>query len=155
MQKPWLDWLAAPGPNLIERDTPMPIDTDVRIVNSGSTNTLGFTLTLAQNGTATLEQNGTTEQKQLSEAMVANLFATLRASGPLDALPETRCMKSASFGTTTRIVFGGEVSPDISCPSPNTLVRELAKKATAVLDAAGARVVPRRTLTGRPPLGSR
>jgi len=129
----------------------MPIDTDVRIMNSGSTNTLGFTLTLAQNGTATLEQGDATEQKQLPEAMVANFFATLRASGPLDALPETLCIKSKSFGTTTRIFFGGKVSPDISCPSPNTLVQELSNKATAVLDAAGARVVPRRTLTGRPP----
>jgi hypothetical protein len=129
----------------------MPIDADVRIVNSGSTNTLGFTLTLARNGTATLEQGDTTEQKQLSEAMVASFFATLRAAGPLDALPETRRIKSASFGTTTRIFFGGKVSPDISSPSPNTRVQELANKAIAVLAAAGARVIPRPTLTSRQP----
>ena len=43
-----LAWCVAPvAANGIERETPMPIDTDVRIVNSGSTNTLGFTLTAA------------------------------------------------------------------------------------------------------------
>jgi hypothetical protein len=131
----------------------MPIDSDVRIVNSGSTNTLGFTLALASDGTATLEQGNAIQQKQLPEAIVAGFFATLRASGPLDALPETPCIKSASIGTTTRIFFDGKASPDISCPSSNTVVQQLASKATALLDAADARVVPRPALTGKPPLG--
>ena len=52
-----LAWFVAPvTANVAEREGRLSIDTtDVRIVNSGSTNTLGFTLTLAENGTATFE----------------------------------------------------------------------------------------------------
>jgi hypothetical protein len=125
----------------------MPIHTnEVHIVNSGSTNTLGFTLTIAENGAAILEQGNSKEHKQLPVATVARLFAGLRASGPLDALPAALCLKSASFGTTMRIFYEGKASPDISCPSPNLVVQELAREATALVGAAGAKVVPRRPL---------
>jgi hypothetical protein len=126
---------------------PMLIHTDeVHIVNSGSTNTLGFTLTISENGTAILEQGNSTERKHLPLESVARFFAALRASGPLDALPATLCLKSASFGTTMRIFFEGKASPDISCPNPNVVVQELAREATALVGAAGAKVVPRRPL---------
>jgi hypothetical protein len=142
-----LAWFFAPViSNAVEREVRMPNATTACIVNSGSTNTLGFTLTLAENGAATLEQGNSTQQKQLSTAIVGRFFAALRGSGPLDALPATQCIKSASFGTTTRIFYGGKASPDISCLSPNPLVQELASEATALLVAAGAKVVLRRPL---------
>jgi len=44
-----LAWLVAPeASNAVEREVPM--TTKARIVNSGSTNSLGFTLTIAENG---------------------------------------------------------------------------------------------------------
>lgn len=158
MQAKWtttfalLAWcISAVVASAIEGEICMPIDSEVRIVNSGSTNTLGFTLTLASDGTAKLEQGDAVQSRKLPETIVTNFFATLRASGPLDALPETPCIKSASFGTTTRIFFNGKPSPDISCPSQNSLVQQLASEASALLDAAGARAVPRHPLAGRPP----
>jgi hypothetical protein len=53
-------------------------------------------------------------------------------------------MKSASFGTTTRIVYHGKTSPDVSCVSPNPLVRRLATDVMSLLDAANITTIPRR-----------
>jgi len=116
---------------------------EVRIVNSGSTNTLGFTLTVAENAAAMLEQGNSREPKQLPIETVGRFFATLRAVGPLDALSASQCTKSASFGTTTKVFYAGKASPDISCPNPNPQVQELARDVMALVDATGAKVVPR------------
>jgi hypothetical protein len=118
------------------------------IVNSGSTNFQGFTLILGEDGEAELKQGNSTFQKYLPQTFTSRLFADLRAAGALDALPQSRCMKSASFGTTTRISYRGKTSPDISCPSPNPILGRLAIDVMSLLDAANISTIPRR---GRAP----
>jgi hypothetical protein len=122
-----------------------PVDeTHALIVNSGSTNFQGFSLLLSQDGEAKLKQGNSTFQRSLPQTFTTRLFADLRAAGALDALPRSRCMKSASFATTTRIFYRGETSPDVSCPSPNAVLQRLAMDVMSVRDAANISTIPRR-----------
>ena len=98
------------------------------ILNSGSTNTAGFRLVVEKSGDAEYKPlprkygpqssapTGPTRRK-LPDALAQRFYSDLEAAKPLASLPRERCMKSASFGTTTIIQFGGEETPDLSCPS--------------------------------------
>ncbi len=113
------------------------------IVNSGSTNTAGYRLTVNENGTVALVQGDVTLKKHVAPEIVTRFFADLRAAAPVDAIPAAMCMKSASFGTTTRVLYRGKVSPDVSCPSPSPLGRALAVDAQSLAGAAGVSMMPR------------
>jgi len=113
------------------------------IVNSGSTNTAGYRLRVYADGTTTLQQGDVPIRKHVSAELVGRFFADLRAAGPLDRLPSTFCMKSASFGSSTRVGYRGATSPDVSCPSSNASVRALGIDASALAGAAGVSIVPR------------
>lgn len=52
---------------------------------------------------------------------------------PLDALAHGHCMRSASFGTTTTVTFGGAASPDLSC-APDPAARDLAGTVAAIVN---------------------
>lgn len=137
--------VAALAANGVEGQSRTPLDeTHALIVNSGSTNFPGFSLNLAEDGEAKLKQGNSTFQRYLPQNLTTRLFADLRAAGELDALPRSRCMKSASFGTTTRVFYRGKTSPDVSCPSPNPLLRRLATDVMSLLDAADITTIPRR-----------
>jgi len=113
------------------------------IENSGSTNSEGFSLSVAEDGTALLVQGGSSIEKQLAPALAAHFFADLRAAGPLDALPRRSCVKSVSFGSTTTVTWNGKTSPDLSCPTENPIIRALATDVGALTAVAGAKQVPR------------
>jgi hypothetical protein len=114
------------------------------IANSGSTNTAGYTLRVYADGTTALLQADIPQHKRVARTLVDRFFADLRAAGPLDALPRTFCMKSASFGTTTTISYRGKISSDMSCPGRSVAARKLASDASALADAAGlALLTPR------------
>lgn len=131
--------------NAVESQFGTPLDeTHALIVNSGSTNAEGFSLILAEDGEAKLKQGNSTSQKYLPQTVTTRLFADLRAAGALDALPQSRCMKSASFGTTTRISYRGKTSPDVSCPSPDPMLGRLETDVMSLLDAASISTIPRR-----------
>ena len=98
------------------------------ILNSGSTNTAGFRLTVEKSGDAEYaplprkygpQSPAPTEptRHKLPDALVQRFYSDLEAAKPLSGLPRERCMKSASFGTTTIIQFDGEETPDLSCPN--------------------------------------
>jgi hypothetical protein len=107
------------------------------IVNSGSTNTAGYQLRVYADGTTALLQDGTTQRTRAPRALVDRFFADLHMAGPLDALPRTFCMKSASFGTATTIAYRGKISPDISCPARSAAGSALAADARALAGAVG------------------
>ncbi len=103
------------------------------VVNSGSTNTSGFRLRVERSGKTEMEvlrrrprilPPGTpggadapirTSGKILAE-LAERLYADLEAAWPLSALPEQHCFKSASFGSRLTIEYGGQSTPDLSCP---------------------------------------
>jgi hypothetical protein len=137
--------VAALAANAVEGQSGIPVDeTHILIANSGSTNVQGFSLIVAEDGEATVEQGNSTSQRYLPQTFTTRLFADLRAAGALDALPPSRCPKSASFGTTMRISYRGKTSPDVSCPSPNPVLRRLASDVMSLLDAANISPILRR-----------
>jgi hypothetical protein len=117
------------------------------IRNSGSTNTQPYTIAVKPDGSAVVVVgSGAPEERRLPPAQTAALFEQLRAAAPLDALAHGHCMRSASFGTTTTVTFGGVTTPDLSCaPGPGT--RALADTVAALV--AGLRLSVMRVY--RPP----
>ena len=89
------------------------------IVNSGSTNTAGFTVRVFPNGKAivALSRPASTRVGWVGRKAASNLFAAIHASQS-NGRPSgaAMCMKSASFGTTMRIQYGGWASVDLNCP---------------------------------------
>ena len=110
------------------------------IVNSGSTNRAGYRLRVYADGTTALQQADAAVRKHVSLALVKRFFADLDAAGALDKLRRASCMKSASFGTETVVVYRGKTSPDISCPGT---ARNLEQDALALAQAAGVSLAPR------------
>jgi hypothetical protein len=120
-----------------------------KIVDSGSTNTSGYTIVVQSNGSAsvTVQQNATESSSPkpftLSQATATRFFADLAAAkkGNATAVP---CMKSASFGTTLRITWQGWTSPDLSCPPKDSLGAALINDVQAIREASGIGNLPLR-----------
>ena len=96
------------------------------IRNSGSTNSAGYTLVIAPDGAATVGGYEGYTRKTVAGVQTRWLFARLGDAGPLDSLGLEHCIKSASFGTSTRITWQGTTSGDISCTADPTS-RELTR----------------------------
>ena len=108
------------------------------IVNSGSTNAVGFSITVTPDGHASWHNNppsffsdapnalgytpmdgGTCADGStvLDSALTAKLFRDLAAAGLLANLHFDNCPKSISFGTTTSLTYGGATVLDTECGS--------------------------------------
>ena len=85
------------------------------IVDSGSTNAPGFRIVVKPSGKAELTSRNVTKRSQVPEVLAKRFYADLEALKPLSNIPARHCMKSASFGTTRTIQYGGQESPDLSC----------------------------------------
>ncbi len=118
------------------------VPTEALIVNSGSTNRAGYRLRVSADGWASLQQGDMPVRKRISAKLVDRFFADLKAAGTLDKMISARCMKSASFGSTTQIGYLGKMSPDVSCPG-GPAMRTLQVDAEALADAAGVSMLPR------------
>jgi hypothetical protein len=105
---------------------------DVVIRNSGSTNAGGYTIVLHPDFSADVATSGGIERKTVGAAQAKWLFAKLDAAMPLGSLAVARCMKSASFGSTTTIAYRGQVTPDISCAG-DAAVRELSRTVAVIV----------------------
>ena len=108
------------------------VDDTVLIRDTGSTNSSGYELTVNKSGQAVCVNSDWQKQRPpgqrgngiglpegksiLSKDITSQFFADLNASMPLSKLPiEEPCIRSASFGSSTYIVYKGEMSPDIQC----------------------------------------
>ena len=120
------------------------------IVNSGSTNSYGYTIQISSDGkgTVTLQERGGSAARAakpftVPAAVATRFFADLTAArkGNVTAAP---CMKSASFGTSTHITWQGWVSPDLSCPPTGALGNALVTDVDAIRKAAGISAMPLR-----------
>jgi len=119
------------------------------IVNSGSTNSLGYTITVASDGKATVAMQsrggpaGSPKAFTLAAATAERFFADLAAArkGNAATVP---CMKSASFGSSTHITWQGWVSPDLTCPPKDALGEALVQDVEKIRDAAGVSAMPLR-----------
>jgi hypothetical protein len=118
------------------------------IVNSGSTNTAGFKITVHSNGPSTavmLNRQGvaqsTAHSFTVSTKQAGSLFADLKAAKAAPA-SQGGCMKSASFGTSTHVQWQGWTSPDLDCPSDDAAITALKNDVSAVRTAAGIGPLP-------------
>ena len=121
------------------------------IVNSGSTNSYGYTIAVSSNGKASVtlkERSGAVASAAksftVSPAIVARFFADLAAARKGDA-QTVPCMKSASFGSTIHVTWQQWVSPDLSCPAKDSLGDALIKDVDAIRQASGISAMPLRS----------
>jgi hypothetical protein len=118
------------------------------IIDSGSTNSLGYKIQVWTNGSATLtvQNRGSVAQAAakpfaLSQSATASFFAALKAARDGNATGMS-CMKSASFGTTTRITWHSWTSPDLDCPAGNALTAALVHDVGVIRAASGINTMP-------------
>lgn len=124
---------------------PLPAADSAVIVNSGSTNTAGFRITVDASGDAeyrmTQRKSGpnlgdkpAAAQKHVPGTLIKRLYSDLDAAKPLASLPHPRCMKSASFGTRLTIEFGDSETPDLTCgDGDNAKLRALIQDAEEIV----------------------
>ena len=121
------------------------------IVNSGSTNTTGYTIYVQSTGHVRYVVTGrasTSVDRHLlsghvAKAQAGKLFHDLAAAMPFAKLPSGHGVKSVSFGTSLFITYRGTRTPDLSFPvSPE--VQALKADATAIAAALKLSNTPRR-----------
>ncbi len=88
----------------------------VVIVNSGSTNAMGYRIEVPRSGQASYQCGDDKGSVSVPANMVAKLYADVGNASPLSGLSGRYCAKSVSFGTRTYLQLGDDRSPDISCP---------------------------------------
>ena len=88
------------------------------IINSGSTNTLGYVLHLHRTGSVVVDaKDGTTpHEAAVTPDLINRFFAALDAAKPLGSMPAGRCAKSKSFGHSIQVLYKDSLSPDLTCP---------------------------------------
>lgn len=130
----------APGP---KPTGGMVMQNVIVIVNSGSTNTIGYRIYVGADGNANFVSGEGPGQAALPADLYARLKADVAAAGPLSKMPmAVGCVKSTSFGTTTTIALAGETSPDLSCAGSEAS-KKLKDDIDAVVAALKIRNVPR------------
>jgi hypothetical protein len=120
------------------------------IVDSGSTNTQGYKIQVWSDGTASITPadrfgtaQGAAKGFSVPASTATRLFADLAAARKGAAAGEP-CMKSASFGTTTHIVWHGWTSPDLDCPAGNALTAALVHDVGEIRQTSGIGAEPLR-----------
>ncbi len=117
------------------------------IVDSGSTNTAGYRIEIWSDGTATIAPHrrgaapGPAQPFSVLGGVTARFFADLKAAKAAN-VTGSPCMKSASFGTTTRATWHGWTSPDLDCPSENALLSAVIHDVNLIRAASGIGSLP-------------
>jgi hypothetical protein len=117
---------AAPVPYL-----PVPKGAAV-ILNTGSTNALGYRIVIQQSGAAEYIKGDKRATAIVPAAVTNKFFTDVRTAMPLRNHPMIHCMKSVSFGTSLFIWWKGARSYDLTCGT-NVLTND----AYAVAEALG------------------
>jgi hypothetical protein len=112
------------------------------ITNGGSTNMIGYRITIGASGNTSYVTGSGTGNRTLPADMLAKLNHDLGVAGSLAALPQGACMKSASFGTSSFIGVGADRSPDLSCPG-NPAGQALKDDMDAIVSFLHVDTVPR------------
>ncbi|MEH2252877.1 hypothetical protein [Nostoc sp.] len=112
------------------------------IVNSGSTNTIGYRIYVSPSGEVNYVDGRGSNQGKLPEKFTKRFFSDLKVAQPLSNLPVKGCVKSVSFGTSTTIRLAAEQSQDISCPG-NAKAQRLDNDVIAIVKALNIANVPK------------
>ncbi len=125
------------------------------ILNTGSTNTLGYRIVIQKSGAAEFINGDRRATATVPAAITTQLFTDLQAAMPMRNFPMIHCMKSASFGTSLFVWWKGARSNDISCGT-NVLTNDVTAVAQALGVGNGARypMHPIPLLTNEPRQGA-
>ena len=113
------------------------------ITNSGSTNTAGYTIKVWSDGSGEVSVRGGATREVKLDDFAAKFFADVRAARR-DPGTAGRCMKSASFGTTTTVQWHDYQSVDLQCPPFTTAVTALSADVRNIQAAANLAPPPNR-----------
>jgi hypothetical protein len=126
------------------------------ILDSGSTNTQGYKIQVWSDGTAAIAPQdrfgvvqGATKSFTVPAATASRFFADLAAARKSGATGQP-CMKSASFGTTTFVVWHNWKSPDLDCPSSNAQTTALVHDVGEIRQTSGISAEPLRRAPPQP-----
>lgn len=118
------------------------------VVDSGSTNTAGYRIEVWSDGTASIVMQNRAGVAQsaarpfsVATRVTARFFADLKGAKAAN-VSGSPCMKSASFGTTTRVSWHGWTSPDLDCPSENALLSAVIHDVNLIRAASGIDSMP-------------
>jgi hypothetical protein len=85
------------------------------ILNTGSTNALGYRIVIQQSGAAEYINGDKRAMATVPAATTTKFFTDLQAAMPLKVHPMIHCMKSVSFGTSLFVWWKGARSYDLTC----------------------------------------
>jgi len=85
------------------------------ILNTGSTNALGYRIVIQQSGAAEYIHGDKRATATVPNAVTTKFFTDLQAAMPLKVHPMIHCMKSVSFGTSLFVWWKGARSYDLTC----------------------------------------
>jgi hypothetical protein len=122
----------------------------MRVDNGGSTNTAPWTLWLRSDGSGRVYGDPSDHPFTVSPELAARTFSHLAAARAAIASAEP-CMKSASFGSRTTVMWHGWQSPDLSCPQRAPALAALAADIAEIQALAQIRTAPRRPLLPNEP----
>ncbi|HLJ82569.1 MAG TPA: hypothetical protein VKT51_00165 [Candidatus Eremiobacteraceae bacterium] len=135
---------AAPVPYL-----PVPRGAAV-ILNTGSTNALGYRIVLQRSGAAEYVHGDKRATANVPEAITTKFFTDMQAL-PLRSYPMIHCMKSVSFGTSLYVWWKGARSQDLTCGTTILAGDSYAvAQALGLSTAVGAPMHPVPALTNEP-----
>ncbi|CAF1345351.1 unnamed protein product [Rotaria magnacalcarata] len=123
------------------------------MVNSSSTNTPGYRVEIEHNGdvhyyiapqrVGTISLNGVGQQSssnsgtngaaKLSGKTTKDLYHHIKQCEPFNKLTIETCAKSVSFGLSLKLTYNGQTTPDLTYPTNNTHLANLAKVANSVI----------------------
>jgi hypothetical protein len=106
------------------------------ILDTGSTNTLGYRIVVQRNGAVEYIIGGVRNTARADAGQTEKLFKALMAGMPLSQLNIARCMKSASFGTAMFVYWNHQRSPDMTCPADDR-TRSVYASVAGFVDALG------------------
>jgi hypothetical protein len=112
------------------------------ILNTGSTNTLGYRIVVQRSGAAESINGPRRAMGSVPDSLAAQFFNDLQAAMPLSAHGSSTCMKSASFGSSMFVWWHGSRSGDLSCGGAGAVATDAYK----IAQALGASTVLRTTL---------
>lgn len=116
------------------------------IRNSGSTNTAGYLIKVWSDGQAQVTMRGSQVPRSftIDGALASSFFTDVKAARANPGTPG-HCMKSASFGTTTTVLWHGWLSSDLQCPPYTPAMQALLADVRAIEQAGNISSGPRRT----------
>jgi len=121
------------------RPPTLPVTTGSAVIMlTGSTNTTGYRIVIARDGSAEYISSAGRGTGTVPESTTAKFFADLASAAPLAVLPEGSCMKSASFGTSYFVYWEHSRSPDLTCTSGAGTT--IADDAEAIASALGVQM---------------